>query len=282
MARVEAHFIGLIRIGIAQTPLGAPVVRLPLHIHGDVPGVVVKVTLIRRHRFILVQRVSGVDLSSDVQRFYRLNIGEQNMAAQIVVAFTIAVLHVQVLALPQNIAAGDMVNILPAVGLEAFLIRRVTIHRAFDVRAAQREGTVVHRAGPAQVGGWREAGRVGDDAKVFHRLPAPAGVQMSVRQAILQLDIALTKFGKAFSVAFVISAAVVIEYAAGVKVIAGAELYRPVVCGIKANNIGKIAGLIIDGDALTPGIMDFLWLGLFFLKIFPVVFKRQIHMGLAE
>ena len=96
---------------------------------------------------------------------------------------------------------------------------------------------------------------------------------MSVRQAILQLDIALTKFGKAFSVAFVISAAVVIEYAAGVKVIAGAELYRPVVCGIKANNIGKIAGLIIDGDALTPGIMDFLRLGLFFLKIFPVVFK---------
>jgi hypothetical protein len=98
-----------------------------------------------------------------------------------------------------------------------------------------------------------------DIAHVFHRLPAPAGMQIGVRQAVLQLDVALTKFRKAFSVALFIPAAVVIQHAAGVKVIAGAELYRAVVSGIKANNIGKIAGLIIDGDALTPGIMDFLW-----------------------
>jgi hypothetical protein len=59
-------------------------------------------------------------MRTDIQRFYRFKMGKQHMAAQIVVAFTIAVLDVQVLALPQNIAAGDMVNILSAVGLEAF------------------------------------------------------------------------------------------------------------------------------------------------------------------
>ena len=71
---------------------------------------------------------------------------------------------------------------------------------------------------------------------------------------------------------FTIAGTVIVEHAAGVKVIAGSQLNGAIIDNIGAEYIVKITRLIIHGDPLPPCIMYTLRIGVLFLKIFPVVF----------
>ena len=133
-----------------------------------------------------------------------------------------------------------MVKIASGVGLEALLIRRVTVHRTFDIGAAQGHVTVVDAAGPAEIGGGRQTGRGGDDASVFNHLPAPAGVQIEIGELIFQLHAALTKLGETFGIALFITGPVIIEHAARVKIVAGTQLDGTVISCIETDDIGEI------------------------------------------